>query len=104
MSDAVARAPTILLRRYFVKPGHWDDFLPMWREVVRVRLRFGFEVLFAFADREHDVFTWAIRHQDDIDAVHERYYKDPERMTLNGITDHLRSWEITKVDAVPLQA
>lgn len=93
-------AGTTLLRRYFIKPGHWDEFLAMWRQVVLIRQRFGFTVLFALADREKDIFTWGIHHPGDLEAVHARYYADPERVAVASITDHLSSWEITKVDPV----
>lgn len=50
----------VQLRRYGIKPGHWDEFLEFWRRVVEVRRRHGFVVLLAFADRTANVFTWAI--------------------------------------------
>ena len=93
---------TTLLRRYFVKPGHWEAFLPMWHRVVAIRRRFGFTVQCAYEDRERNVFTWAISHPGDIEAVHALYYQDPERMEVAGITDHLERWEITPVRPVDL--
>ena len=53
------RTGTTLLRRYEIKGDDWDSFLDVWRQIVAVRKRHGFEVLFAFEDREENVFTWA---------------------------------------------
>ena len=37
-----------LLRRYFIKPGHWEEFLSMWHPITLIRQRFGFTIEFAF--------------------------------------------------------
>lgn len=91
---------TTLLRRYFVKPDRWEDFLAVWQKIARVRQRFGFAIHFACADRERNVFTWAISIDGDLDDVNSRYYADPERVGLSHVTDYLDSWEITRVEPV----
>ena len=48
------------LKRYFIKPDGWDEFLQILRRIAVVRERHGFQVLFTFADRELNLFTWAI--------------------------------------------
>lgn len=93
-------AGTTLLRRYFVKAGQWDEFLGVWRQIVSVRRRYGFAILFALQDREKNIFTWAIHHEGDIDEVATRYYADPERVQLRHVTDYLESWDITRVEPV----
>lgn len=86
-----------LLRRYFIKPGHWDEFLAMWRPITLIRQRFGFTIDFAYEDREQNIFTWGISHPGNLEEVAARYYADPERITYNSITDHLTSWDIRPV-------
>ena len=89
-----------LLRRYFIKPGHWDEFLSMWHHVVVIRQRFGFTIEFACEDREQNIFTWAISHPGDLEAVSSRYYADPERIKYAAIKDHIASADIRSVRPV----
>lgn len=99
MSDS-GNTGTTILRRYFIKPEGWDQFLDIWRRIVVVRQRYGFEVLFAFADREKNLFTWAIRHPGDLEEVAARYYKDPERIALEIVEEWVTDWEIRTVDVI----
>jgi hypothetical protein len=92
--------PTTLLRTYQIKPGHWDDFLSMWREVAAIRQRFGFTIEFAFEDREKNIFTWAISHPGNLEEVHVSYYADPDRVKLKPIKEHLAAIEIRQVQPV----
>lgn len=89
-----------LLRRYFIKPGHWEDFLSMWHPITLIRQRFGFTIEFAFEDRELNIFTWAITYPGDLDEVSARYYADPERIKYQSIVDHLSGSEIRPVQPV----
>ena len=79
---------TTELKRYHIKPGTWGEFLEILRRIAMVRERHGFKVLFTFADREKNIFTWAIEHEGDFDAAAKNYYEDPERVELEvvGIT------------------
>ncbi len=88
---------TTLLRRYSIKDGEWDAFLEIWRRIVKVRKRHGFDVLFALADREENMFTWAIYHSGDIEAAAEGYYKDPERIELEIVERYVTAWKVTTV-------
>jgi hypothetical protein len=87
-----------LLRRYHIKPGHWEEFMAMWLPITVIRQRFGFTIEFAYEDREQNIFTWAISHPGDLDEVSARYYADPERVTYQSIKDH-----IERVDVRPVQ-
>lgn len=87
-----------LLRRYHIKPGHWEEFMAMWLPITVIRQRFGFTIEFAYEDREQNIFTWAISHPDNLDEVSARYYSDPERVTYQPIKDH-----IERVDVRPVQ-
>ena len=91
-----------LLRVYNIRPDGWEQFLVLWRRIVAVRQRFGFELLFALEDREENVFTWAVSHSGDIDEVAERYYADPERKALEVIGDYVIGYKVTKVSRVAL--
>ncbi|MEV7325941.1 hypothetical protein [Streptomyces sp. NPDC093970] len=85
------------LKRYTIKPDSWEEFLDTWRRIVRVRRRHGFGVLFAFADRDQGVFTWAINHEDDFDQAAAAYYADPERKQLEVVENYVTQYEIRKV-------
>ena len=91
-----------LLRVYNIAPDGWDEFLELWRRVAAVRRRFGYEVLFALADREENIFTWAVSHSGDLDEVAERYYADPERKELEVIGNYVTGHKVTKVSRVNL--
>ncbi len=74
--------PTVQLRRYLVEPGRMDDFLAWFPNLLPVREQYGFRVLFAVAEREHDTFTWAVAFDGDEAAFTERvetYNASPER-------------------------
>lgn len=89
-----------LLRRYSVAPGQWEPFLEVWRRIVRVRERHGFTVLCAFADRDANMFTWAISYPGDIDAAAQHYYADPERIALKTVELYVTDWQVTPVETV----
>jgi hypothetical protein len=92
---------TIELKRYNIKPHEWEAFLEVWRRIVAVRKRMGFAILFAFVDREKNVFTWAISH-DDFEAAAKRYYEDPERIELEIVANYVTAYEITRVIPEPI--
>lgn len=98
-----SRTGTTLLRRYTIKSDEWDVFLEIWRRIVVVRNRHGFQVLFALSDREENMFTWAIHHPGDIEAAAAGYYKDPERVELEIVNGYVTDWKITTVtqEAIP---
>ncbi len=88
---------TVQLRRYVVEPGRMDDFLAWFPALVPVREHYGFRVLFAFAEREHDTFTWAVAHDGDEAAFAERaetYDASPERAAVFDTFPHCRSDDI----------
>ena len=62
---------TVQLRRYLIEPGRMADFLAWFPTIVPVREQYGFRVLFALADREHDTFTWAVALDGDEAAFRE---------------------------------
>jgi hypothetical protein len=70
---------TIQLRRYAVEPGRMDDFTAWWPSIVGPREKYGFRVVFAYADDENDQFVWAVEHDGDFDAAEKEYLASPER-------------------------
>ena len=77
---------TVQLRRYVMEPGRLPDFLAWFPSLVPVREQFGFRVLFALADAEHETFTWAVAHDgDEADflEVEATYYDSPERARVS---------------------
>ncbi|MCZ2835987.1 hypothetical protein [Modestobacter sp. VKM Ac-2985] len=73
---------TVQLRRYVLEPGRMADFLAWFPTLLPVREQYGFRVLFALADEEHQTFTWAVAHdgdQDEFRRVEDVYHDSPER-------------------------
>jgi hypothetical protein len=70
---------TIQLRRYTIEAGRMDDFVSWWHSIVGPRVKYGFRVVFAYADDEHDQFVWAVEHEGDFDAAEKEYMASPER-------------------------
>ena len=98
----VDQTGTTLLRRYTIRSDGWDAFLDIWRRIVAVRQRHGFEVLFALVDRETDMFTWAVYHPGDIEAAADGYYKDPERVELEIVERYVTDWTVSTVTREPI--
>lgn len=76
---------TVQLRRYELVDGMMDDFVAWFPGIVPVRAQYGFEVLFAYADREHDEFVWAVRFDGDeaaFRAAEAVYTASPERAAV----------------------
>src|SRR3954471_5032241 len=70
---------TVQLRRYVLEPGRMADFLAWFPTLLPTREQFGFRVLFALAEHEHETFTWAVAHDGDeaellaaVKAYHDR--------------------------------
>lgn len=89
---------TTELKRYQIVPGRWDNFLAVWRDIVDLRKRHGFGVLFAFVDREENMFTWAIEHTGNFDAAAKAYYEDPSRIALEIVNDYVSDFSIRRVE------
>lgn len=73
---------TVQLRRYQLEPDRMADFLAWFPSLRPVREQFGFRLLFALADEEHETFTWAVEHGGDEAAFREAeatYNASPER-------------------------
>jgi hypothetical protein len=59
---------TVQLRRYRMEPGRLPAFLDWFATLIPAREQFGFRLLFAYADHEHETFTWAVEHEGDAAA------------------------------------
>jgi hypothetical protein len=91
----------VQLRRYEVKRGEFEQFVTAWRDLVPIRERYGFEVLWAFINAEESEFTWAVRHDGDFEAVEREYYADPERDTVGArASAHLEATHVAMVREV----
>lgn len=91
-----------MLRRYQIRPGHWGEFLTLWRQIAVLRREHGFEVLIAMADYENDAFTWVLSFSGDMEASLEQYYADPRRVALESIGDHMSGHQVDMVERQPL--
>jgi hypothetical protein len=79
---------TVQLRRYRMEPGALPAFLTWFPTLRPAREQFGFRLLFALADHEHETFTWAVAHDGDeaaFTAVEATYNASPARAAV--ITD-----------------
>jgi hypothetical protein len=74
--------PATQFKRYAFRPEAMEEFLSVWREIVRVRKANGFTVSFALLDRENAVLNWAVSHPDFADGA-ARYYADPARKRVS---------------------
>ena len=78
---------TVQLRRYVMEPGRLEDLVAWFPAIVPVREQFGFRVLFALADREREVFTWAValdgdeQHFREVEAVYDDSAERAEAFT-----------------------
>jgi hypothetical protein len=70
-------------RRREIVSGEIDAFVEWFPSVVAARQKYGFKVLFAYADRQNNEFVWAVSHDGDFDAVVEEYQTSPERARLS---------------------
>lgn len=70
---------TVQLRRYDIAPGEMELFAGWWHSIVEPREKFGFRVLFAFADEDTNEFVWAVAHDGDFAAAEAEYMASPER-------------------------
>jgi hypothetical protein len=59
-----------------------DDFVEWWRPLVPARKQYGFEVVFAFADRETNQFVWAVSHDGDFTTAEKAWLESPERAAI----------------------
>lgn len=87
---------TAIMRRYSIT-GSWREFLEIWRRVLAVRERYGFDCLFAVADEPTDMFTWAFGFDGqwaDFREAQRPYYADPERVALRGVFDYMADYDI----------
>ncbi|WP_020499259.1 hypothetical protein [Sciscionella marina] len=67
------------LRTYEVAEGGMDAFIEWFHGLVPIRERYGYRILFAFADREANRFTWAVEHEQPLDVAQKAYDPAPER-------------------------
>ncbi len=68
---------TAIMRRYSIT-GSWIEFLDIWRQIVPVRAKYGFNCLFAVADEPQNLFTWAFDFDgtwDEFPAAQRPYYQ-----------------------------
>ena len=76
---------TVQLRRYVFEPGRMAAFLDWFPALPPVRAQYGFRLLFALADAEHETFTWAVAHDGDeagFREVEATYNASPERAAV----------------------
>lgn len=90
-------------RRYELVDGEMDAFLQWFPTIVAVRKQYGFNVLFAYADRANNEFVWAVSHDGDFDAVFAVYNESPERTkAFEGQPVRVKHAHVSMVESVPL--
>lgn len=96
IAERVDTPGIVIMRRYSIV-GSWAEFLSIWRRIVPVRARHGFDCMFAVADRPENMFTWAFTFDgdwEDFAAAQRPYYRDPDRVALRGVFDHMADYSI----------
>jgi hypothetical protein len=79
----------IQFRRYELKPGAHDDFLAWYEQIVPIRVRCGFHLLFALDLEEIEEFVSAWAYTGDLNQIEHLYYTDPDRTRLGRLA---RQW------------
>lgn len=98
----LADGPTVELKVYEVKQGHWAPFLACWRSIVTLRRAAGFKVEFAVADIPGHRFVWGVSVDGDFTGQNETYLGGEDRRAANVISDHIGRFEIPKVIYLPV--
>lgn len=93
---------TVQLRRYEMLDGVMDDFIAWFETLAPARRQYGFEILFAFADRETNQFVWAVGYDGaDFDAAVATYNDSPERAAVfAGQPSRVKEMHLALVDVV----
>ena len=92
---------TVQLRRYSIEPGRMDDFVTWWRSIIEPRAKYGFRVVFAYADDVNSKFVWAVAHDGDFDGAEAEYMASPERAEVFATNPHLvRADVVAKVRSI----
>lgn len=89
-----------IMRRYAITGG-WEPFLAIWRRIVAVRAAYGFDCLFAVVDESANLFTWAFDFAgtwEEFADAQKPYYRDPARVELRGVFDHMADYQITPAE------
>lgn len=89
------------LRRYSVADGGLDKLAEWFPRIIPVREKFGFTVDFAYVDREHNEFVWAVSHPGDFEGALARYNDSPERAAaFEGFESPVTAMHLAMVDEV----
>ncbi|MGO2110917.1 MAG: hypothetical protein ACTH31_04825 [Pseudoclavibacter sp.] len=96
---------TTQLRRYELKPEHFDFFVDWFQtKLVPVREAYGFTVEFAMANREASEFVWAVSVEGDratFDEIDATYAASPERAAaFEGVPEFSNAAHLSIVDRV----
>lgn len=92
------KGTTMIMRRYSIKPGTWNEFLDVWRKIVPLREQYGFKVVFAVSDEEENMFTWAFRYEGEYKDFGEKqkpYYADPKRVLLETVINYMCDFKLS---------
>jgi hypothetical protein len=82
MNETPVAGRATQLKRYWIAPDRWDDYMKIWKQIALIRRRCGFDIALAYADRDNSIFTWAISH-DNFAKGAALYYADPERKLVS---------------------
>jgi hypothetical protein len=89
------------LRRYEIAEGAMDRMVEWFPKIIPVRQKFGFEVNFAYADRETNQFIWSVSHPEDFEAADAVYGDSPERSAaFVGFESPVTAMYVAMVDEV----
>ncbi|HEX3804804.1 MAG TPA: hypothetical protein VHV75_18410 [Solirubrobacteraceae bacterium] len=92
---------TIQLRRYYVSSDDEDRLVEAWALRIRDQRRaHGFGIEFAYLDRDHHVFVWAVSVEGDRDLFFatERAYLDAKDASTDSGPSLVERAEVAFVD------
>ncbi|WP_419838030.1 hypothetical protein [Candidatus Poriferisodalis sp.] len=89
------------LRRYDVIEGQMDSLLEWFPNIIAVREQYGFKVEFMYVDRENNQLVWAVSHDGDYEAAHDKYAASPERAAVfAGQPERVSGMNVSMVDTI----
>lgn len=95
---------TTMIRRYDLEPGTGERFLQWWSQSIPpLRERSGFTIEWAYLDREHEIFTWALSYPGDAEAFRSAnavYEALPEREAAIAVAPPLAGVAVGFADRV----
>lgn len=95
MNEAPAAGRATQLKRYWIAPDRWDEYMKVWERIAVIRRRCGFDIPFAYADPERKAVS-----RTGYDPATGAYSIDASRGGPQMVEDYIVKAEIDFVTPV----